>query len=200
MRGEGRRSRAWLTAIAVVVAAACGPRADSERDADGGGMEDGAEGTTQRASVGETTTNETDQEATSGETTGRGASSDTSSEDASSSTGGAIACDSQPWFHCSVSIPCSGPDNPCGKVSSFFDENGCPRRKCGEGDDPFWCPEGMRCHQSYAECGWCMEPDFVCADDRYQGETYCACSGTGICTAGRICVPADVYPEGYCDP
>lgn len=127
------------------------------------------------------------------------ASGETSSSATAGTTSGAIECEPQPYFQCSVPRDCDlrGVNAfACGHVSSYIDENGCPRPLCGEGGA---CPEGMRCHDSYAECGRCMDWLPGCGDYREpDGTIGCGCGGDGAC-GGWVCLPEDEFPLGLCD-
>lgn len=129
------------------------------------------------------------------------ATDDGSSAGGSSTTSGTNACEPQPWFQCTEPFDCRGEvaQNSlifgCGGVSSFFDDQGCPRQLCQEDGD---CPAGTRCHDP-VECDRCLSVNAGCGDTEYQGRTICGCAGDGAC-GSRVCVPTDQYPPGYCDP
>jgi hypothetical protein len=120
-----------------------------------------------------------------------------------SSTDGVSACDHNEWFSCSVAIDCDKLAHGtfgCGRISSYIDESGCPRPRCSEDHGGTLCPDGMRCHDAVAECGRCMGHQPGCEDDMVDGEIRCSCGSSGACDPGWVCVPVDLYPEGYCDP
>ena len=83
----------------------------------------------------------------------------------------------------------------CGDISSYLDAEGCPRPAC-DPNQP--CPEGMRCHYPWVDCGRCL-PTYGCGGVDMLGCDPGQCGAKGDCNM-RICVREDLYPPGYCDP
>jgi hypothetical protein len=175
---------AWV--VAAVTTVACGDKGslgnyDEGSDSDSGGStSDDATGT---ASMSSSASVSATASAT-GETTDTDPTMSTSANP--TMTGGetdGLVCETD--GNCVVfPAPCG---ESCGAVDSEFDESGCLRQKCSNGDA---CAEGERCFVAM-DFGLCESSGTFCSDDPETGT--CQCGGDADCNGGH-CVPEDLYP------
>ncbi|MBV1859444.1 MAG: hypothetical protein KUG77_13610 [Nannocystaceae bacterium] len=182
------RGRLGFWAALLLSAASCDKGSVGEfgeTDGGSGGASEGlTTGASASASAGSASAGSTSGALTTAGSTGGVTEGSSGSDSGASFDTGTVGFCENPLHGCDGPVDCG---ENCGALDSMFDEDGCVRVACGEGDT---CGDGELCYRPM-DYGGCQSSDLSCSE--FDG--VCGCGSLPDC-GGAYCVPDSLFSGG----